>query len=32
MQTFNRNETFRMIGQSLFSNNVNFVEIGFEWF
>ena len=32
MQTFNRNETFRMIGQSLLSNNVNFVEIGFEWF
>ena len=25
------NETFRMIGHSILSNNVNFVEIGFGW-
>ena len=31
MQIFQLNETFRMIDYSLFSNNVNFVEIGFEW-
>ena len=25
------NETFRMMGHSLLLNNVNFVEVGFEW-
>ena len=25
------NETFRMIGYSILSNNVNFVEIGLAW-
>ena len=25
------NETFRMIGYSILSNNVNLVEIGIEW-
>ena len=31
MQFFRLNETCRMIGYSLLSNNVNFVEIRFEW-
>ena len=31
MQYFRLNETYRMIGYSLLSNDVNFVEIGFKW-
>ena len=31
MQFLCLNETCRMIGYSLLSNNVNFVEIGFKW-
>ena len=31
MQFLRLNETCRMIGYSLLSNVVNFVEIGFKW-
>ena len=31
MQFLRLNETCRMIGYSLLSNDVNFVEIGFKW-
>ena len=31
MQFLRPNETSRMIGYSLLLNDVNFVEIGFEW-
>ena len=31
MQFIRLNETCRMIGYSLLSNDVNFVEIGFKW-
>ena len=31
MQFLRLNKTLRMLGHSILSNNVNFVEIGFEW-
>ena len=31
MQFLRSNETCGMVGYSLVSNNVNFVQIGFEW-
>ena len=31
VQVSRHNETCRMVGHSSLSNNINFVEVGFEW-